>query len=220
MSDSKIAAARLALRAAPSDTAPLLPLLRLAAWNALTPEARLEVAQLLAAALGARSRPLTLLGVAGFGPNREQPVARYLDARTELVFALVPGGTLRPGLSEEEFAYLKRLGEFHEAAEAPRQSEPIEIEPFLMSVAPVRAGFAGLPEFEYQDEVEIDSDSFVPTSLSPEDVPDALRAVEAALPTTLQLEWVGRGGRGLLFPWGSKSHDFGHGALALSFPSR
>lgn len=182
------------VRAAPADVSVLLPYLELTAWNALPEDERLEVAELFALVLEARRRPMELVDVRGFGPEGEQPVARYRDPATDLVFALVPGGQFEPGLTDEQVAALVELGEFDPAdGRPPGIQERVSVRPFLMGIAPVRP-------CEYMDDPECD---FFDKFLNEIEVDSALRRRGCLLPDAHQLEWVARGGPApQLFPWG------------------
>jgi len=208
------------VRSAPDDVEPLLPYFELETWRQLALEDHTLIAELFARILAARVRPMSALQIAHYGQSQDQPVARFLDPATELVFALIPGGTFQPGLSEEELGALEAWGEFHEKPSAPTRTESVRVAPFLMSVSPIPACCAGLPDF-FLAPFDTHEEQAFPASLEPRDVPKALRLVGAALPTTHQVEWAARGGRDWLFPWGDELDliwEGGEGAVAIEFP--
>lgn len=198
------------LRVAPGDVGPLLDDLQLEAWNALVTDERLEVAEQLARVLEVRRRPMDLLGVRGFGPDAAQPVARYRDRATGLVFALVPGGRFRPGVSPAQVEALRALGELDELDELELDLPPlraeVQVRPFLCSVLPVTTGCptmpAGIPRAGLTSVFD-EGDGAATWYLREADLDAAIAALGCELPGEDQVSWAARGGRELLYPWGN-----------------
>lgn len=210
------------LRAGEPLTA-LAPDLRLSSWNALEDEERLEVAQHVARALAARGMSLTVTDVGRYGPASDRPIARLRDERTDLVYALVPGGTLAPGLDARERARVAELErelmdsdddalvdeevdeEGDEAGGWPPRGPDVEVAPFLLATTSVPLGCAALERVVTRPDVGLNGveagDAYA-RWVSVTDLPAALRALGARLPTPGEVEWAARGGSSLLFPWG------------------
>lgn len=213
------------LRTAPEDVSALQDDLQLRTWNALPAAEREEVAGLFAGLLAVRRRPMDLLEVRGFGPGAEQPIARYRDRATGLIYALIPGGTLEPGLTEEQVERVLALGAPRGLLLLPRarSGTSVPVRPFLMSIAPVPVGCPTLPpglrEGTWSEAVGQYVDPgrrAVPCYLAGQVLADAQRAAGARLPTADQLEWAARGGARELFPWGDDLGPFEEPFSAVS----
>lgn len=220
------------LRVAPDDVSPLVDDLQLERWNALRPDERVELAEQLGRVLEVRRRPMDLLDVRGFGPDAQQPVARYRDRATKLVFALIPGGRFAPGLSDAQLEALRALGELDDVCvDLPARQPEVAVAPFLMSVLPVTTDCPVMPATLRRGALtHVDHGRESATwYLAEEDLNPALAALGCALPGATEVAWAARGGLELLYPWGNDlrfeevaraTGDWAVPALALGLPSR
>lgn len=185
----------------------LLPDLQLEAWNALPESERVEVAELLARVLTARRRPMELVDVRRFGPRREQPIARYRDERTGLVLALVPGGRLAPGLTEEQVEAITASGQVQreDVPRSRRRRAEVQVEPFLLSTTPMPATCGVVSARIDREGLEARRRaSGSSCHVRDVDLAEALRDLGAELPDAHELEWAARGGGERIFPWGDQ----------------
>ena len=165
-----------------------------AAWDQLDPEARLQTARHIAAALGPEWSAVDKLR-----GRRELAAVLHVPSSTE--FVAVPGGTYIAGVRPEELELMRTI-EFSEDSanewldEISESAPPTEatVKPLLVARAPLLTGRARELGADVGWVVGDDKSDFAPIRFGDEQTEPILEQIAWRLPTSIEWEWIAREG--------------------------
>jgi len=184
-------------------------------WNRLAVDDRMQALAQVGEAARRAGFDLEPRQGAPFGRNSAS-LAVLQDRATQIEFVLIPGGGLRPGVADERWPQLRDVFRkilepeedldslLPDGGDKLRAREPLDVEPLLLSRAPVPVQLPGIEQILPHLEDESNSESELPPLLFLEwpDLAAVLRAFRWSLPGSVEFEWALRCGDDRFFPWG------------------
>jgi hypothetical protein len=203
--------------------------LHLAVWNELPHDARVDVIKEMTKLLTEAGYDLELLGLASYRcAPQPQITCHWRDRATGLTFALVPGGTFRPGFDAQlmrklvaQRPWLVGWDEEHPASEKPflcetpwspdhlaERAQSTGCPPLLMACVPLVTDVPGLEQFIDPSRPRLFGRDLeepgTPLHFFWSEVGRVLTEYRWALPSSAEFEWGLRGGVSSLFYWGDE----------------